>query len=169
MAFAAGPPAVESAGSGSGPSWRQVAGLVWVRGSAATGLWLAVRAIGFGRVVRRARPADASLRRAVAAVAERTSARVAVVGESPVVARVWATPLAFLFIDGGHGVEPARLDHDLWTPHVAPGGTLAIHVEIPDTADGGQAPNEQIYLPALASGRFTEVAAVGSLRLLIRK
>ena len=31
---------------------------------------------------------------------------VTVVGDSPVVARSWSTPLAFLFIDGGHGVEP---------------------------------------------------------------
>ena len=33
---------------------------------------------------------------------------VGVVGRSPVVARHWSTPLAFVFIDGGHGVEPAR-------------------------------------------------------------
>jgi MMP 1-O-methyltransferase len=94
---------------------------------------------------------------------------VAVVGESPVVARAWATPLAFLFIDGGHGVEPARLDYGLWTPHVAPGGTLAIHDVFPDPADGGRPPYEEIYLPALASGRFTEVQAVGSLRVLARR
>jgi predicted O-methyltransferase YrrM len=93
---------------------------------------------------------------------------VAVVGESPAVARAWATPLAFLFIDGGHGVEPARLDYELWTPHVAPGGLLAIHDVFPDPAAGGRPPYEQIYLPALASGRFTEVAAVGSLRVLRR-
>jgi predicted O-methyltransferase YrrM len=93
---------------------------------------------------------------------------VAVVGESPVVARAWATPLAFLFIDGGHGVEPARLDYELWTPHVAPGGTLAIHDVFPDPADGGRPPYEQIYLPALTSGQFTEVRAVGSLRVLVR-
>jgi MMP 1-O-methyltransferase len=93
---------------------------------------------------------------------------VAVVGESPAVARAWATPLALLFIDGGHGVEPARLDYELWTPHVAPGGLLAIHDVFPDPAAGGRPPYEQIYLPALASGRFTEVAAVGSLRVLRR-
>ena len=93
---------------------------------------------------------------------------VAVVGESPVVARAWATPLAFLFIDGGHGVEPARLDYELWTPHVAPGGILAIHDVFPDPTDGGRPPYERIYLPALASGRFTDVRAVGSLRLLAR-
>lgn len=93
---------------------------------------------------------------------------VAVVGESPIVARAWSTPLAFLFIDGGHGIEPARLDYELWTPHVAPGGTLAIHDVFPDPADGGRPPYEQIYVPALASGRFTEVSATGSLRVLRR-
>ncbi len=93
---------------------------------------------------------------------------VAVVGESPMVARAWATPLAFLFIDGGHGVEPARLDYELWTPHVAAGGTLVVHDVFPDPADGGRPPYEQIYLPALASGRFVEARAVGSLRVLTR-
>ena len=93
---------------------------------------------------------------------------IAVVGESPTVARAWATPLAFLFIDGGHGVEPARLDHELWTPHVMLGGTLAIHDVFPDPADGGRPPYEEIYLPALRSGRFTEVSATGSLRVLRR-
>jgi MMP 1-O-methyltransferase len=93
---------------------------------------------------------------------------VAVVGSSPVVARAWATPLAFLFIDGGHGVEPARLDYSLWTPHVVPGGTLAIHDVFPDPADGGRPPYEEIYLPALASGSFVDARAVGSLRVLRR-
>lgn len=93
---------------------------------------------------------------------------IAVVGQSPTVARAWTTPLAFLFIDGGHGDEPARLDHDLWTPHVAPGGVLAIHDVFPDPADGGRPPYERIYRPALASGRFVELSATGSLRVLQR-
>jgi predicted O-methyltransferase YrrM len=93
---------------------------------------------------------------------------IAVVGESPTVARAWRTPLAFLFVDGGHGVEPARLDYELWTPHVAPGGTLAIHDVFPDPADGGRPPYEEIYLPAVTSGRFTEVSTTGSLRVLRR-
>jgi MMP 1-O-methyltransferase len=92
---------------------------------------------------------------------------VAVVGHSPAVAAAWATPLAFLFIDGGHGVEPARADFAGWTPHVAPGGLLAIHDVFPDPADGGRPPYEEIYLPALSSG-FDEVAATGSLRVLRR-
>jgi MMP 1-O-methyltransferase len=94
---------------------------------------------------------------------------IAIVGKSPTVARSWTTPLSFLFIDGGHGVEPARDDYELWTPHVAPDGILAIHDVFPDPKDGGRPPYEQIYLPALKSGKFVEVEAVGSLRLLQRK
>lgn len=93
---------------------------------------------------------------------------IAVAGDSPTVSRVWSTPCAFVFIDGGHGEEPAALDYRLWTPHVALGGTLAIHDVFPNTADGGRPPYEQIYLPALASGKFEEVSATGSLRVLTR-
>jgi predicted O-methyltransferase YrrM len=89
---------------------------------------------------------------------------VALVGDSPTVGRFWTTPLALLFIDGGHGSEPAHRDYELWTPHVAPGGTLCIHDVFPDPADGGRPPYE-IYLRALEDG-FTERRAIGSLRVL---
>ena len=91
---------------------------------------------------------------------------VALVGDSPTVARHWSTPLALLFIDGGHGSEPAHRDYELWTPHVAPGGTLAIHDVFADPADGGRPPYE-IYLRSLEDG-FAERRAVGSLRVLTR-
>jgi predicted O-methyltransferase YrrM len=91
---------------------------------------------------------------------------VAVVGSSPTVAALWATPLALLFIDGGHGEEPARVDYAGWAPHVRLGGLLVIHDVFSDPADGGRPPYEQIYLPALASGRFQDVSATGSLRVL---
>lgn len=93
---------------------------------------------------------------------------VAVVGRSPVVAAHWSTPLALLFIDGGHGVQPARDDFAGWTPHVAVGGTLAIHDVFPDPADGGRPPYEEIYVPAIASGRFELASVTGSLRTLRR-
>ena len=48
---------------------------------------------------------------------------------------------------------------------MAPGGTLAIHDVFPDPADGGRPPYEDIYLPAIASGAFTEVDVVGSMRV----
>jgi MMP 1-O-methyltransferase len=93
---------------------------------------------------------------------------IAIVGRSPAVAAVWTTPLAFLFIDGGHGEEPARLDYEGWTPHVARGGTLAIHDVFPDPNDGGRPPYEQIYLPAIQSGDFELTSTTGSLRVLTR-
>jgi predicted O-methyltransferase YrrM len=93
---------------------------------------------------------------------------IAVVGSSPVVASLWSTPLALCFIDGGHGAEPARADYEGWSPHVAPGGTLAIHDVFPDPADGGRPPHDDIYRPALTSGRFAERGAFGSLRVLER-
>ena len=92
---------------------------------------------------------------------------VAVVGDSPTVGRFWTTPLALLFIDGGHGTEPAHRDYELWTPHVAPGGTLVIHDVFPDPADGGRPPYE-IWCRAVQSGAFRETRAVGSLRVLRR-
>jgi predicted O-methyltransferase YrrM len=92
---------------------------------------------------------------------------VAVVADSPTVARFWTTPLALLFIDGGHGAEPAHRDYEQWTPHVAPGGLLAIHDVFPDPADGGRPPFE-IYCRAIESENFTELAGTGSLRVLER-
>lgn len=93
---------------------------------------------------------------------------IAVVGESATVATHWATPLGFLFIDGGHGIEPARADYALWTPKLVPGGLLAIHDVFVDPADGGRPPYEEIFLPAVASGLFEPVSATGSLRVLRR-
>ena len=90
----------------------------------------------------------------------------AVVAESSTLGRFWTTPLAMLFIDGGHGSEPAHADYERWTPHVRTGGTLAIHDVFPDPADGGRPPYE-IYRRALEDG-FVERSATGSLRVLER-
>ena len=92
---------------------------------------------------------------------------VALVGDSPSVAAVWQTSLALLFIDGGHGTEPAHLDYEGWVPHLAVGGLLLIHDVFADLADGGCPPFE-IWSRAVGSGAFTEVDAVGSLRVLRR-
>lgn len=90
---------------------------------------------------------------------------IAIVGHSATVAKLWATPLALLFIDGGHAVEHCIADYDGWARHVRPGGILAIHDVFTDPADGGLAPYEHIYLPALRDG-FVEERQVGSLRVL---
>ncbi|MGI9120761.1 MAG: class I SAM-dependent methyltransferase [Acidimicrobiales bacterium] len=91
---------------------------------------------------------------------------VAVVGESSAIARHWATRCAMVFIDGGHGRQPAHADYDGWACQVAPGGLLAIHDVFPDPADGGRPPYE-VYRRALDDG-FVEVSSVGSLRVLRR-
>jgi predicted O-methyltransferase YrrM len=93
---------------------------------------------------------------------------VAVVGDSTTVAAHWATPLALLFIDGGHARDVAWADYRAWTPKLAPGATLAIHDVFPDPADGGRPPYE-LYCDALASGAFSERRAVGSLRVLTKE
>lgn len=94
---------------------------------------------------------------------------VLVVGPSAVVAAGWSTPLALLFIDGGHGREVAWADYRAWTPKVAPGGFLAIHDVFPGPADGGRPPYE-IYCAAMDSGAWAEetARACGSLRVLRR-
>jgi len=92
---------------------------------------------------------------------------VGVVGDSPTVAACWTTPLAFCFIDGGHGEDPAWADYRGWAPHVARGGWLAIHDVFPDPADGGRPPYE-LWCDALASGEWVEDGECGSLRLLRR-
>jgi len=94
---------------------------------------------------------------------------VLVVGPSPVVATNWSTPLALLFIDGGHGAEVAWADYRGWAPKVAPGGLLAIHDVFPDPAEGGRPPYE-LFCEALASGLFEDCPALacGSLRVLRR-
>ncbi|MCM3926243.1 class I SAM-dependent methyltransferase [Frankia sp. AiPs1] len=90
----------------------------------------------------------------------------AIVGRSEQVGRWWSTPVALLFLDGGHTEQQARADYSAWARHVAPGGLLAIHDVFPDPADGGQAPYH-VLLRALDEG-FREQSQTGSLRVLRR-
>ncbi|HVS68331.1 MAG TPA: class I SAM-dependent methyltransferase [Mycobacteriales bacterium] len=90
----------------------------------------------------------------------------AVIAKSPVAASLWSTPLAMLFIDGGHAEEHAQADYSNWSGFVIKDGVLAIHDVFADPKDGGQAPFH-IYERAVADG-FREVRRVGSLRVLRR-
>ena len=94
---------------------------------------------------------------------------VAVVGRSPTVARhlddTRARSCSSTVATASSRPAPTTQG---WAPHVAVGGTLAIHDVFPDPADGGRPPYEQIFLPALASGRFRLASATGSLRVLTR-
>ena len=92
---------------------------------------------------------------------------VGLVGDSPTVSSRWVIPLAFCFIDGGHGEEPAWADYRGWAPHVVTGGWLAIHDVFPDPADGGRPPFD-LWCAALSSGEYVEDGVCGSLRVLRR-
>lgn len=92
---------------------------------------------------------------------------VPVVAGSAAAARHWQTPLAMVFIDGGHSLESALTDYRCWTAHLLRGGILAIHDLFEDAYDGGQAPYA-IYRMARASGLFEEVERVNTLGLLRR-
>ena len=51
---------------------------------------------------------------------------VAGIGDSPTVGAHWATPVGFLFIDGGHAEDVAMADYDMWAHRVLPGGVLGL-------------------------------------------
>jgi len=90
---------------------------------------------------------------------------IAVVGDSPTVARFWSTPLGLVFVDGGHALDVVEADYEHWAPHVASGGLLVFHDVFEDPADGGQAPFE-VWKRAVASGQFDPASTTGSLRVL---
>ena len=91
---------------------------------------------------------------------------VAVVGDSPTIARNWSTSLGLLFIDGGHALDVVMADYEGWSRHVASDGYLVFHDVFEDPADGGQAPYE-VWKRAVGDG-FTPVSTTGSLRVLRR-
>ena len=93
---------------------------------------------------------------------------VPIVAESQLASRQLDFEVAFCFIDGGHGKVPTQIDYMGWVPKVAKSGYLAIHDVFADPRDGGQAPHDFIYRPALDSGEFVEVLSAGSLRVLQR-
>jgi predicted O-methyltransferase YrrM len=93
---------------------------------------------------------------------------VAMVSRSDVAARLWATPLSLVFIDGGHTTEAALTDYDCWRPHIMAGGYLLIHDIFEDPAKGGQAPRE-IYDLARSSGQFNPLSMIKTLGVLQRK
>jgi predicted O-methyltransferase YrrM len=92
---------------------------------------------------------------------------VPVVAGSEAAARHWRTPLAMVFIDGGHSLDAALTDYRCWTTHLQRDGILAIHDLFEDAHEGGQAPYA-IYRMARASGLFEDLGRVNTLGLLRR-
>jgi predicted O-methyltransferase YrrM len=93
---------------------------------------------------------------------------VPIVCKSEVAARLWATPLSLVFIDGGHSYEAAYTDYNAWAGHIIPDGYLLIHDIFKDPAKGGQAPYH-VYNLAAASGLFKEISMINTLGILKRR
>ena len=93
---------------------------------------------------------------------------VSIVCRSHIAARLWATPLSLVFIDGGHSYEAAYTDYNCWAGHIVPHGYLLIHDIFTDPDKGGQAPYE-VYKVAIASGLFREHPMIRTLGVLQRK
>lgn len=92
---------------------------------------------------------------------------VPIVSPSVIAAKFWSTPLALVFIDGGHSFEAAENDYKSWAPLVKKGGYLLIHDLFPNPDEGGQAPIT-IYRKAIASGLFEAEQTVNTLGILRR-
>lgn len=93
---------------------------------------------------------------------------VPIVAPSSVAARMWATPLGLVFIDGGHSYEAAFTDYCNWARHIIPGGYLLIHDIFKNPEEGGQAPY-YIYRLAIASGVFDVMPMTKTLGVLRRR
>jgi MMP 1-O-methyltransferase len=100
--------------------------------------------------------------------ADLTDTVIPMVCTSSLAARLWRTPLALVFIDGGHAYETVLSDYMSWYSHVMSGGRLLFHDLFEDPAEGGQAPWE-VYQRALSSGLFDPVERVKSLGILERR
>jgi MMP 1-O-methyltransferase len=92
---------------------------------------------------------------------------IGMVGQSAIVAGAWATPLGFVFIDGGHSEVIAMADYEGWARHLLPGGLLAIHDVFERPEDGGQGPFH-VWQRAVADG-FVPHSVTGGLRILERR
>jgi MMP 1-O-methyltransferase len=92
---------------------------------------------------------------------------VPMVCRSSVAARLWATPLSLVFIDGGHSFAAAYTDYSAWAGHIIPHGYLLIHDIFQNPEQGGQAPY-QVYKLAAASGLFKALPTVETLGVLQR-
>lgn len=79
----------------------------------------------------------------------------------------WATPLGFVFVDGGHSHEASYFDCVAWSKKLVVGGVLAIHDVFENPHDGGQGPFLGMNA-VLESGQFKQLEKINSLVILQR-
>jgi len=75
------------------------------------------------------------------------------------IAETWDKEIRLLFIDGDHDYEVARLDYELWEPHLITGGLIAIH----DTSGGYPGPMAIVNQFIQNSKKFKDVVRFNSL------
>lgn len=56
-----------------------------------------------------------------------------IVGNALEVAKNWALPIDFAFIDDDHSLNHLRIEIPLWTQHIKVGGVIAFHDAAPET------------------------------------
>ena len=92
---------------------------------------------------------------------------VPLVASSDKVARHWQTPLALVFIDGGHSPDMAMRDVMQWSQHIMLGGVMAIHDIFEHPEEGGQGPFLAMS-ELLASQQFALQSKVNTMAILKR-
>ncbi|MBF0301668.1 MAG: class I SAM-dependent methyltransferase [Desulfamplus sp.] len=92
---------------------------------------------------------------------------VPIVASSEVAGKMWSTPVAMLFIDGGHSFAAAMNDYTIWSKHIIKSGFLVIHDIFMDPSKGGQAPR-QVYETALESGLYKPLEMTDTLGVLYK-
>lgn len=101
-------------------------------------------------------------------LAELENSVIPIVTDSRLLARHWTTPLAMVFVDGGHSHESAMHDCVEWSRHIVSGGVLAVHDIFPNPAEGGQGPYLG-FTEVASSGDWIVCDQVNSLGILKRK
>lgn len=90
-----------------------------------------------------------------------------IVAKSENLAKHWTTPLAFIFIDGGHSEVQATADCLGWVENLHPEGVMAIHDIYETPEEGGQAPLRALET-LLSTHPLTIIKRQGSLVILKR-
>ena len=85
-----------------------------------------------------------------------------VVSSSKKTVSVWETPLAMVFVDGGHSPQMAMDDCVSWSKKIMVGGILAVHDIFEHPEEGGQGPYLALQA-VLDSGDFKLEGKVNSM------
>jgi MMP 1-O-methyltransferase len=86
---------------------------------------------------------------------------VPIVRKSADVARDWERPIGFLWIDGDHSYQGAKLDFEAFSPWVVDGGVIGFH----DSTEGGV---PRVVREAFTADQFSHIGLVDSISCAIK-